>query len=101
MKLNTYVNFAGKCAEAFPLHESTLAPGGMMMTHGEAATIRLGATRMERCMLHASITNRRQRPSGLRHSRRRADHSAYLTLGVDSDSEAERIYAALGDGAAY
>lgn len=24
--------------------------------------------------------------------------SAYLTLGVDSDSEAERIYAALGDG---
>jgi len=37
MKLNTYVNFAGKCAEAFHFYEKHLGGKiGMMMTHGEA-----------------------------------------------------------------
>ncbi len=37
MKLNTYVNFAGKCAEAFRFYEKHLgAKIGMMMTRGEA-----------------------------------------------------------------
>ena len=41
MKLNTYVNFAGKCAEAFRFYEKHLGGKiGMMMTHG-------GGTRSE------------------------------------------------------
>ena len=37
MKLNTYVNFAGKCAEAYRFYEQHLGGQiGMMMTHGEA-----------------------------------------------------------------
>ena len=37
MKMNTYVNFAGKCAEAFRFYEKHLgAKIGMMMTHGQA-----------------------------------------------------------------
>jgi hypothetical protein len=36
MKLITYVNFAGKCAEAFHYYEQHLgAKFGMMMTHGQ------------------------------------------------------------------
>ena len=36
MKMNTYVNFAGKCAEAFRFYEKHLGGKiGMMMTYGE------------------------------------------------------------------
>ena len=36
MKLTTYVNFAGKCAEAFHYYEQHLgAKIDMMMTHGQ------------------------------------------------------------------
>jgi PhnB protein len=35
MKVNTYVNFSDKCAEAFRFYEKHLgAKTGMMMTHG-------------------------------------------------------------------
>ena len=37
MKMYTYVNFAGKCAEAFHFYERHLgAKIGMLMTHGQA-----------------------------------------------------------------
>jgi PhnB protein len=37
MKLNTYVHFAEKCAEAFRFYENHLGGKiGMMMTHGQA-----------------------------------------------------------------
>jgi uncharacterized glyoxalase superfamily protein PhnB len=37
MEVNKYVNFAGKCAEAFRFYEKHLGGEiGMMMTHGQA-----------------------------------------------------------------
>ena len=37
MRLNTYVNFAGRCAEAFRYYEEHLgATPGEMMTHAQA-----------------------------------------------------------------
>jgi uncharacterized glyoxalase superfamily protein PhnB len=37
MKMNTYVNFSGSCAEAFRYYEKHLgAKVGTMMTHGQS-----------------------------------------------------------------
>ena len=37
MKLNTYVNFSGKCAEAFRYYQKHLgAKVGMVMTHAQS-----------------------------------------------------------------
>jgi PhnB protein len=99
MKLNTYVNFAGKCAEAFRYYEQHLGGQvGMMMTHGQAPD----QTRIEPdwkdAVLHARITIGDTDLLGADIPGAEPMRSAYLTLGVDSDSEAERIYAALGDG---
>jgi PhnB protein len=39
MKMLTYVNFSGKCAEAFRFYEKHLGGKiGMMMTHGRPRT---------------------------------------------------------------
>ena len=99
MKLNTYVNFAGKCAEAFRYYEQHLGGQvGMMTTHGQAP----GPTRIDPAwkdaVLHARITIGGTQLLGADILHAEPMRSAYLTLRVDSDSEAERIYTALGDG---
>jgi PhnB protein len=57
LKLNTYVNFAGKCAEAFHFYEKHLGGKiGMMMTHGQAPDqIRVNPEWKE-AVLHARIS---------------------------------------------
>jgi PhnB protein len=99
MKLNTYVNFAGTCAEAFRYYEQHLGGQvGMMMTHGQAPDqTRIDPDRKD-AVLHARITIGDTDLLGADIPGAEPMRSAYLTLGVDSDSEAERIYSALGDG---
>jgi PhnB protein len=101
MKLNTYLNYGGNCAEAFRFYEQHL--GGkitMIMTHGQMpspsgidpawankvlhARIELGGT----AIYGADIPSPPFEPM----------RSAYLSLSVDSIAEAERIYALLSDG---
>jgi len=101
MKLLTYLNYGGNCAQAFRFYEEHL--GGeikMMMKHGEMpgasdvppewsdailhARIDLGGTEL----LGADVPPERFQPM----------RSAYLTLVVDSSEEAERIYALLSEG---
>jgi PhnB protein len=101
MKLNTYLNYGGNCAQAFRFYEEHL--GGkitMMMTHGQApdpgsvnpdwkdkvlhARIELGGT----ALYGADIPSPPFEPI----------RSAYLSLSVDSIDEAERIYALLAEG---
>jgi PhnB protein len=99
MKLNTYVNFAGTCAEAFRYYEQHLGGRmGMMMTHGQAPDQTRINPDWKDAVLHASITIGDTDLLGADIPGAEPMRSAYLTLGVDSDSEAERIYAALGDG---
>ena len=98
MELRTYVNYAGRCAEAFHFYEKHLgATITMMMTHDQMpgssplppdwghavlhARVRIGATEL----LGADIPNAQPM------------RSAYLSLLVESDAEAERIYAALSE----
>ena len=99
MKLNTYVNFAGTCAEAFRYYEKHLGGKiGMMMTHGQAP----GQTRLspewKDAVLHARISLGGTELSGADIPDAQPMRSAYLTLGADSDLEAERMFSALSDG---
>jgi PhnB protein len=99
MKLNTYVNFAGTCRDAFRYYEEHL--GGQvhsMMTHGQAPGPTGIDPQWKDAVLHARITIGGTELLAADIPRAEPMRSAYLTLAVDSDSEAERIYAALGDG---
>jgi PhnB protein len=99
MKMSTYVNFAGTCAEAFAFYAQHL--GGrisMMMRHGDAPDQSRVDSSWKDAVLHARITIGETDLLGADVPGAEPMRSAYLTLGVDSDSEAERIYAALGDG---
>ena len=99
MTLSTYVNFAGKCAAAFNYYEQHL--GGqvtMMMTHGQSPSpSRLGADWKD-AVLHARMTIGENELLGADIPGAEPMRSAYLTLRAGSEIEAERIYAALGDG---
>ena len=101
MKLHTYLNYGGNCAEAFRFYEQHL--GGKitaMKTHGEQpgpaqvppewrdkvmfARMTLGQTEL----MAVDVPADRFQPM----------RSAYLYLSLDSTEEAERIHALLADG---
>ena len=99
MRLNTYVNFAGNCAEAFRYYEKHLAGKiGMMMTHGQAPDQSQIKPEWKDMVLHATITVGGTELMGADIPNAEPMRSAYLTLNVESDAEAERIFAALSDG---
>jgi PhnB protein len=99
MKLNTYVNFAGTCAEAFRYYEKHLgAKVGMMMTHGQAPVPSPVGPDWKDAVLHAQISLGGTELMAADIPSAQPMRSAYLTLSVDSDIEAERIFSALSDG---
>ena len=99
MKLNTYVNFAGKCAEAFRFYGEHLGGHiGMMMTHGEAPDQRQVRPEWKDAVLHARISIGETELMGADIPNAQPMRSAYLSLGVQSDAEAERIFSALSEG---
>jgi PhnB protein len=100
MKLITYVNFAGKCAEAFNYYERHLgAKVGMMMTHAQnPAPSPYSTGEWKDTVLHARIAVGGTELAGADVPKAEPMRSAYLTLETESDSEAERIFSALSDG---
>ena len=99
MKLNTYVNFAGRCAEAFHYYEKHLGGKiGMMMTHGQAPDQTRVKPELRDAVLHARISIGDTELMGADIPNAEPMRSAYLTLNVQSDAEAERIFSALSDG---
>jgi PhnB protein len=101
MKLNSYLNYGGNCAEAFRFYEQHLdGKITMLMTHAQMpdptgvnpewadkvlhARLELGGT----AIYGADIPTPSFQPIG----------SAYLSLAVGSIAEAERIYALLSAG---
>ncbi len=100
MKLITYVNFAGKCAEAFHYYEQHLgAKVVMMMTHGQnPAPSPNSAEDRKDAVLHARIAIAGTELAGADVPKAEPMRSAYLTLNTESDSEAERIFSVLLDG---
>ena len=98
-KMYTYVNFAGKCAEAFRFYEQHL--GGkitMLMTHGQAPDQSKVNPAWKDLVLHARMSLGGTELMGADIPQAEAMRSAYLTLLVDNDAEAERVFAALDDG---
>lgn len=100
MTLTTYVNFAGNCAEAFRFYEQHLgAKLGMMMMHDQNPTQPSSQNgKPPEGVLHARIAIGGTELAGADVLNAEPMRSAYLTLHTNSDSEAERIYAALSDG---
>lgn len=99
MRLNTYVNFAGRCQEAFRYYEKHLGGKiGMMMTHAQAPDQTRANPDWGDAVLHARISIGGTELMGSDIPHAEPMRSAYLSLGVDSDEEAERIFLALSDG---
>ncbi len=98
MKMYTYVNFPGVCAEAFGFYEKLL--GGKiatMMTHAQSPQPTPVSADWQTKVLHARISVGDTVLLGADIPNAQPMRSAYLTLMVDSDAEAERIYAALSE----
>jgi PhnB protein len=99
MKMYTYVNFAGTCAEAFRFYEKHLGGTiGMMMTHGQAPDQSRVNPNWKDAVLHARMSVGGTELLGADIPSAQPMRSAYLSLSVESDAEAERIFAALSDG---
>ena len=99
MKMNTYVNFPGTCAEAFRYYEKHLgAEPGMMMTHGQLPDQSRVSREWKGAVLHARISLGGIELMGADIPSALPMRSAYITLSVDSDAEAEGIFSALSEG---
>ena len=99
MKMYTYVNFAGNCAEAFRFYERHLgAKIGMMMTHGQAPDQSHANPEWKDAVLHARIALGGTELFGADIPKAQPMRSAYLSLGVESVEEAERIFSVLSAG---
>ena len=70
----------------------------MMMTHGQAPDQSRVDPAWKDLVLHARIAIGGTELMGADIPRAEPMRSAYLSLGVQSDSEAERVFAALSDG---
>ena len=99
MELNTYVNFAGKCSEAFRFYEKHLGGKiGMMMTHGQSPDQSRVNPEWKDAVLHSRISIGDTELMGADIPNAQPMRSCYLSLSVQSDAEAERIFSALSDG---
>jgi PhnB protein len=101
VKLNTYLNYGGNCEQAFRFYEQHL--GGKvtaMLRRGDLPdgdrSPGAGANSVQYASLElggAEVFGSDVPPERFQPMR-----SAYLALAVDSDAEAERVYALLSDG---
>lgn len=99
MKLDIYLNYPGNCEQAFRFYEQHL--GGritMMMRHDEQPSQASLPADWKKAILHARIEIGQTVLMGADIPSAEPMRSAYLTLSVDSDDQAERLYALLSDG---
>jgi len=101
MKLNTYLNYGGNCAEAFHFYEEHLGGKiGMIMKHGDMPDPSKVMPELKDAVLHATISigDTVIMASDVPPDRFRPMRSVYLSLSVASDADAERLFALLADG---
>jgi PhnB protein len=101
VKLNTYLNFGGNCAEAFRFYERHL--GGRitaMMTRGDVPDPNSVSPGTKDSVQYASMLlgETELMGSDVPSDRFQPMRSAYLLLTVVSSDEAERLYALLTEG---
>jgi PhnB protein len=97
MRLDIYVNYRGKCEQAFRYYEQHL-DGRItgMVRHGEQPNPALPAD-WEDEVLHARIEIGSTVLMGADIPTAEPMRSAYLTLSLDREEEAERVYALLAE----
>lgn len=98
MRLDVYVNYRGTCEQAFRFYEQHL--GGRItgiVRHGEQPNPALAADWKDK-VLHARIEIGGMVLMGADIPEAEPMRSAYLTLSLDSEEDAERVYALLADG---
>ena len=101
MKLYTYLNYGGNCREAFEFYQQHL--GGritMLTTHGESPEASTVNPEWKDAVLHARLELGGTTIFGadVPPERFQPMRSAYLSLRLESDGEAERVYALLAEG---
>jgi len=99
LKLDIYVNYPGNCKEAFEFYEKHL--GGKitsMNTFKELPDPSNIPKERENDILHARIEIGGSILMGADIPHTESMRSAYLTLRVDSEEDAERIYRVLSEG---
>lgn len=98
MRLDIYVNYPGCCEEAFQFYEQQL--GGRItaiVRHGEQSNPAIPPDWKAKVM-HARLELASTVLMGADIPRAEPMRSAYLSLSVDSEEEAERIYGVLTHG---
>lgn len=103
MKVNTYLNFPGNCQEAMSFYEKNLGAKILMKStfaemNSQGAPQNLPPGLNRDGIIHARFTLGDTTVMASDGPKVEPMRSAYLCLSVDSDAEAERIYAALTDG---
>jgi PhnB protein len=98
MRLDVYVNYRGLCEDAFRFYEQHL--GGTItgiVRHGEQPNPNIAADWKEK-VLHARMEIGGAVLMGADIPNAEPMRSAYLTLTLDSEADAERVYADLTNG---
>ena len=98
MKLDIYLNYHGNSEEAFRFYEKHV--GGSItgiMKHGEQPNPNIPADWKDK-VLHAHMNIGNTVLMGADIPKSEPMRSAYLSLSVDSEQEAERLYDLLGEG---
>ena len=98
MRLDVYVNYHGTCEEAFRFYQQHL--GGKItgtVRHGDQPNPNVPSDWHDK-ILHARIELGGTVLMGADIPSAEPMRSAYLSLAVDSEAEAERIYGLLADG---
>jgi PhnB protein len=101
VQLHTYLNYGGNCEEAFRFYEKHL--GGritMLMRHGEQPDAKNVSPDWARAVLHArmDLGGTELLGADIPPDRFQPIRSAYLSLTLGSDQEADRVFALLSDG---
>src|SRR5258708_6051175 len=99
MRMDTYVNVGGNCAEAFRYYEKHLgAKVGMMMTHAQAPDQSRVNPEWKDAVLHARISIGDTELMGADIPNAEPMRSAYLSLRMDRDIQTERVFSVLSYG---
>ena len=98
MRLDIYLNYPGNCEAAFRFYEQHLGGKVMgMVKHGEQPNPNIPPDWKDK-ILHAQIDIGETVLMGADIPQAEPMRSAYLTLTVDTEADAERVYALLTEG---
>ncbi|HET9982145.1 MAG TPA: VOC family protein [Longimicrobiales bacterium] len=102
MKLQPYLNFDGRCAEAFRFYQTLLGGQLEMMTHGESPAASQVPAEWKDAILHATLVVGDAVLMGCDAPPTwyQAPKGSYVSITVETPADAERIYDALVEGGA-